>query len=82
MLYLMKNFVLQVQKLTEDLQRKEAKWGPTITKLQEQVKFLERENQTLHEENHKLKLKTVSSKVRQIQNSQRPQVFGVVADTT
>ena len=34
-----------------------------LSKLQEQVKFLERENQQLHEENHKLKLKGVSAKV-------------------
>ncbi len=53
----------QVAKLSEDSQRKEAKWASTLAKLQEQVKFLERENQQLHEENHKLKLKTVSSKV-------------------
>lgn len=54
-----------MQKLNEELQRKEAKWAPTIAKLQEQVKFLEKENQLLHEDNHKLKLKTVSPKVSQ-----------------
>ena len=53
-----------MQKLLEELQRKEAKWGPTIAKLQEQVKFFEKENQLLHEDNRKLKLKNVSSKVR------------------
>ena len=46
------------------MHRKEAKWGPTISKLQDQVKFLEKENQLLHEENHKLKMKNASPKVR------------------
>ena len=53
----------KVQKMNEDLQRKEQKWGPALSKLQEQIKLLEKENQELHENNHKLKLKTVSSKV-------------------
>ena len=52
-----------MQKITDELQRKEAKWGPTISKLQDQVKFLEKENQLLHEENHKLKMKNASPKV-------------------
>jgi urease accessory protein UreF len=62
-LHLQLSLLLQVQKLAEELQRKEMKWGPSLAKLQEQVKLLERENQQLHEDNHKLKLKTVSSKV-------------------
>ena len=45
------------------MQRKESKYSASLSKLQEQVKFLERENQHLHEENHKLKLKGVTSKV-------------------
>ena len=47
------------------MQRKEAKWEPTIAKLRDEVKHFEKENQLLHEDNHKLKLKTVSSKVRE-----------------
>ena len=45
------------------MQRKEAKWEPEIAKLRDKVKHFEKENQLLHEDNHKLKLKTVSSKV-------------------
>ncbi len=47
----------------EDLQRKESKWSASLAKLQEQVKYLEKENQHLHEENHRMKLKGVSAKV-------------------
>ena len=54
---------MKLQKLNEELNRKETKWALALSKLQEQVKFLERENQQLHEENHKLKLKGVSAKV-------------------
>jgi regulator of replication initiation timing len=54
---------LQLSQLNDDLQRKETKWAAAVTKLQEQVKMLEKENQHLHQENHKLKLKGVSSKV-------------------
>ena len=54
---------MKLQKLNEELNRKESKWALALSKLQEQVKFLERENQQLHEENHKLKLKGVSAKV-------------------
>merc|ERR1719384_2847556 len=53
----------KLNKLNEELNRKETKWALALSKLQEQVKFLERENQQLHEENHKLKLKGVSAKV-------------------
>lgn len=53
----------KIVQLTEELQRKETKWTASITKLQDQVKFLERENQNLHKENHKLKLKGISAKV-------------------
>ena len=53
----------KVQKVNEDMQRKELKWGPALKKLQDDLKLLEKENQQLHEDNHKLKLKTVSSKV-------------------
>jgi hypothetical protein len=52
-----------LSQLNEDLQRKETKWAAVVTKLQEQVKLLEKENQHLHQENHKLKLRGVSSKV-------------------
>ena len=61
----------KVQKVTEDMQRKEVKWGPALKKLQDELKLLERENQQLHEDNHKLKLKTVSSKVYYITMSQK-----------
>ena len=54
---------MKLQKVNEELNRKETKWALALSKLQEQVKFLERENQQLHEENHKLKLKGVSAKV-------------------
>ena len=54
---------MKLQKLNDELNRKETKWALALSKLQEQVKFLERENQQLHEENHKLKLKGVSAKV-------------------
>ena len=50
--------------MTEELERKECKWANALNKLQDQLKFLEKENQTLHEENHKLKLKGVAPKVR------------------
>ena len=53
----------QLAKVQDELQRKELKYSASLSKLQEQVKFLERENQHLHEENHKLKLKGVTSKV-------------------
>ena len=49
--------------MTEELERKECKWANALNKLQDQLKFLEKENQTLHEENHKLKLKGVAPKV-------------------
>jgi len=52
-----------VSQLTDDLQRKETKWASTLTKLQEQVKFLEKENKQLHQENHKLKIRGISAKV-------------------
>ena len=50
-------------KMKEEMNKKEAKFVATLNKLQEQIKYLERENQILHEENHKLKLKNVSSKI-------------------
>ena len=53
----------KLNKLNEELNRKETKWAIALSKLQEQVKFLERENQQLHEDNHRLKLKGVSAKV-------------------
>ena len=53
----------KLNKLNDELNRKETKWALALSKLQEQVKFLERENQQLHEDNHKLKLKGVSAKV-------------------
>ena len=56
--------LVKVAQLNDELQRKETKWAAVVTKLQEQVKLLEKENQHLHQENHKLKLKGVSSKVR------------------
>lgn len=49
--------------MQDELHRKESKYSASLSKLQEQVKFLERENQHLHEENHKLKLRGVTSKV-------------------
>jgi len=60
---LAKTQLFQVNHLTDDLQRKEVKWAAVVTKLQEQVKTLEKENQNLHNENHKLKLRGVSAKV-------------------
>jgi sensor histidine kinase YesM len=59
-------FGLQLLRLQDDMQRKESKWSAALAKLQEQVKYLERENQHLHEENHKLKLKQISSKVNNV----------------
>jgi len=53
----------KVSKLTDELERKECKWGNALNKLQDTLKFLERENQALHEENHKLKLKGIAPKV-------------------
>jgi len=50
-------------KIQEDLSRKESKWTAALTKLQEQLKLIEKENTNLHTENHKLRIKTVSSKV-------------------
>ena len=61
--------LLQLSHLNEDLQRKETKWAAVVTKLQEQVKLLEKENQHLHQDNHKLKLRGVSSKVKYSQQS-------------
>ena len=52
-----------MSKVTEELERKECKWANALNKLQDQLKFLEKENQTLHEENHKLKLKGIATKV-------------------
>ncbi|XP_059090439.1 centromere protein J-like [Tigriopus californicus] len=53
----------KLSRLQEELQKKETKWTNSIGKLQETVKILEKENQHLHEENYKLKMKTVTSKV-------------------
>lgn len=53
----------KINRINEDLQRKDSKWSTAVSKLQEQVKLLEKENQQLHEDNHKLKLKGVSSKI-------------------
>jgi len=53
----------KVVKMQEDLSRKENKWTAALTKLQEQLKLIEKENTNLHTENHKLKIKNVSSKV-------------------
>jgi len=53
----------KVSKVTEELERKECKWANALNKLQDQLKFLEKENQTLHEENHKLKLKGIAPKI-------------------
>ena len=61
---LIDQLIFQLSKLQDEMQRKETKWSAALTKLQEQVKFLERENQHLHEENHKIKMKNVPSKVR------------------
>lgn len=55
---------LQISRLNDDLERKECKWSNALNKLQDQLKFLERENQQLHEENHKIKVKNISSKVQ------------------
>lgn len=53
----------KLSKMQEDLSRKESKWTAALTKLQEQLKLIEKENSNLHTENHKLRIKTVSSKV-------------------
>lgn len=53
----------KLTKVQDELHRKESKYSASLSKLQEQVKFLERENQHLHEENHKLKLRGVTSKI-------------------
>jgi hypothetical protein len=66
----------QLSKLHDEVQRKESKWTSALSKLQEQVKFLERENQHLHEENHRLKVKGVASKVRQ-----NGHIFGIGNDS-
>lgn len=56
-------FSFQIKSLLEEMQRKETKWSSSLTKLQDTVKILERENQHLHEENHRVKVKTATSKV-------------------
>ena len=53
----------KITNLQEESQRKESKYTASINKLHEQLKYHERENQILHEENHKLKLKQVMPKV-------------------
>ena len=53
----------QVSQMSEEHSRKESKWQASLSRLQEQVKYLERENGHLHEENHRLKLKGVNAKV-------------------
>ena len=58
-----------MSKVTEELERKECKWANALNKLQDQLKFLEKENQTLHEENHKLKLKGIAPKVNSTAHS-------------
>jgi FtsZ-binding cell division protein ZapB len=56
-------FASQLSKLQDELERKETKWSSSVAQLQEKVKYLERENQHLHEENCRLKLKSVAPKV-------------------
>ena len=54
---------MKLAKMQDDLARREAKWTAALNKLQDQLKALEKENTNLHNENHKLKIKGVSSKV-------------------
>ena len=68
----------QVSQMSEEHSRKESKWQASLSRLQEQVKYLERENGHLHEENHRLKLRGVNAKVnKRTSRPPRQQTFWV-----
>jgi hypothetical protein len=73
-------FFTQISSLQEDLERRDTKWATTVSKLQDQVKYLERENQHLHEENHKLKLRGAAPKVAPKLNKPRKRIMTFFSD--